>query len=190
MEDFPSQDILTKHEAMNPNDEVARPKHPDAARNNFKFTCKYCDEVFELKSDIMIHSKMEHTKSVRVCWNFEAGCCEYEDSFCWFAHEKPKANMTQYNSKCNICDSTFKSRPEYLRHRKLFHVDIVPECIHHIEGACQYRDKNCWFKHSIEKSYTKEQNEGEKIEYKEAMGKLFDIVEKVTERLAMLEKSN
>ena len=97
VEDFPSQDILTEHKAMNPNDEVARPKHPNAARNNFKFTCKYCEEVFELKRDLMKHSKMEHTKSLSICWNFEAGCCEYEDSFCWFAHENTKVITGQYS---------------------------------------------------------------------------------------------
>ena len=48
----------------------------------------------------------------------------------------------------------------------------------------------CWFKHSIEKYDTTEQNEGEQIEYKEVLGKLFDIVEKITERLANLEKTN
>ena len=36
---------------------------------------------------------------------------------------------------------------------------------------------------------TTEQNEGEKLEYKEVVGKLFDIVEKMTERLANLEKN-
>ena len=50
--------------------------------------------------------------------------------------------------------------------------------------------QKCWFKHSIEKSDTKEENEGEKIEYKKVMGKLFDIVKQVTERLANLEKLN
>ena len=51
-----------------------------------------------------------------------------------------------------------------------------------MEGVCQYGDKKCWFKHSIEKSYSKEENEVEKIEYKEVMGKLCDIVDKVAER--------
>ena len=110
------------------------------------------------------HSKMEHTKSVSVCWNFVAGCCKYEDSFCWFAHEKTKVNMMCTYSKCNICDLTLKSRPEYLKHRKQFHIDIVPECKNKMNRACQYGDTNCWFKHSIEKYNTKEQNEGKNIE--------------------------
>ena len=90
--------------------------------------------------------------------------------------------MTQYSLKCNNCDLTFNSRPEYLKHRKLVHIDLVPECKNIKEGACQYGDTNCWFKHNIEKYHTKEQNEGESIEYNE--------VEKVTERLAKLAKSN
>ena len=47
----------------------------------------------------------------------------------------------------------------YLKHRKLFHIDIVPECTNKIDGACRYGDTNCWFKHNIEKYYTKGQKE-------------------------------
>ena len=90
----------------------------------------------------------------------------------------------------NICDLSLKSRPEFLKHRKLFHIDIVPECKNKMEGACQYSDESCWFKHNTEKYDRKEQNEDGKIDYNEAMEKLFDIVEKVAERLAKLEKSN
>ena len=86
--------------------------------------------------------------------------------------------MTQFSLNCNICDLTFNSRPEYLKHRKLVHIDLVPEAKITKEGACQYGDTNCRFKHNIEK-------EGESIEYNE---ELFDIVEKVTGRLANLGK--
>ena len=53
-----------------------------------EFACKFCEDNFELKSEVMKHSKMKHTTSVSVCWNFVAGCCEYKDSLCWFVHEK------------------------------------------------------------------------------------------------------
>ena len=59
-----------------------------------------------------------------------------------------------------------------------------------MNGACQYGDTKCWFKHNIEKYNTKEQNESDNIEHNKVVEKLFDIVEKVTERLAKLEKSN
>ena len=133
---------------------------------------------------------MKHTQNVSVCWNFAAGSCEYNDSSCWFAHEQSKVNMRQNHSKCNICDLTYNTRAEYLKHRKVFHIDIVPKCKNKMEGTCQYSDENCWFKHSIEKCDRKEQSEGEKIEYNEVVGNLFTIVEKVTERLSKLEKSN
>ena len=118
------------------------------------------------------------------CW-YGVDCIR---KFCWFSHEKAKVNMTQYSLKCNICDLTFNSRPEYLKHRKLVHIDLVPECKNIKEGACQYGDTNCWFKHNIEKYYTKGQKECESIEYNEVVKKLFDIVEKVTERFAKFEK--
>ena len=86
---------------------------------NIRYTlaCKFCDEVFEINSELMKNNKTKHTENVSVCWNFVAGFCQYENSFCWFAHEKAKVNMNQYNSKCNICDLTFNSTPEYLKHR-------------------------------------------------------------------------
>ena len=94
------------------------------------------------------------------------------------------------NLTCNVCDLTFKKRPEYLKHGKLFHIYGVPECRNKMNGACQYCDTKCWFKHSNEKYDIKEQNEGKKIEHNKVVGKLFDIGEKVTKRLAKLEKSN
>ena len=57
-------------------------------------------------------------------------------------------------------------------------------------STCQYGDTKCWFKHSKEKYDQKEKSEGENMEHNEVVEKLFDIVEKVTERLAKLEKSN
>ena len=101
--------------------------------------------------------KKKHTKGVSVCWNFVAGSCEYEDSFCWFAHERNKGNMMQFHSKCNICDLTFNNRAEYLKHRKKFHIDIVPECKNKMEGACQYSDEssNIILKNMIEKNKLK-----------------------------------
>ena len=189
---FPSQEILTEHESKKHRDEALRPKQeqPKLFRKKFKFACKFCEEGFEINSELMKHNKTKHTENVSVCWNFVAGFCQYEDSFCWFAHEKAKVNTNQCNSKCNICDLTFNSRPEYLKHRKLVHIDLVPECKNIREGACPYGDTKCWFKHNLEKYHTKEQNVGENIEYNEVVKKLFDIVEKVTERLTKLEKIN
>jgi hypothetical protein len=59
-----------------------------------------------------------------------------------------------------------------------------------MNGACQYGDTNCWFKHNIDKYNTKEQNKSDNIEHNKIVEQLFDIVEKVTERLAKLEESN
>ena len=139
---FPSQEMLTEHESKKHREEALGPKQPKLFIKKFKFLCKFCEEVFEINSELMKHNKMKHTESVSVCWNFVAGFCQYEDSFCWFAHEKAKVNMTQYSFKCNICDLTFNSRPEFLKHRKLVHIDLVPECKNIKEGPCQYGDTN------------------------------------------------
>jgi hypothetical protein len=45
-----------------------------------------------------------------------------------------------------------------------------------MEGACIYSDKNCWFKHTMNRYDTT--NYSQNIEYKEVLGKVFEIVEK------------
>ena len=102
---------------------------------------------------------------------------------CWFVHEKTMVNMTCSNLTCNACDLTFQKRPEFLKHRKALHIDAVTKCRNKMNGACQYGDTKCWFKHSKEKYDKKEKSEQENMEHNE-------VVEKVIERLAKLEKSN
>ena len=178
------------HESTKHRDEAKGPKQSKLFKDNNKFACKFCEEVFEVNSELRKHNKIRHAENVSICWNFLSGFCPYADSFCWFAHKKPEVTMAQYSLKCSICDSTFNSRSEFLKHRKLMHIDLVPECNNIKEGGCRYGDKNCWFKHHSEAYHTTKQNEGESMEYNEVVKKLFDIVEKVTERLATLENSN
>ena len=51
------------------------------------------------------------------------------------------------------------------------------------------RLQNRYLKHSIKNVIKKEQNKKWKINYIEVVGKLFDMVEKMTEILAKLDKS-
>ena len=183
-ESFPSEDILTEHITKNHMNEAISSDPPKS------FACKFCEEAFEISSELMKHKKRLHTEHVSICWNFDEGLCPYEDSLCWFIHEKADANIQKFNSKCNICDIAFKTRPEHLKHRKLIHLDLVPVCKNIKEGTCHYGETKCWFKHNIEEYHTKDEKEDESLEYNEVVKKLFNIVEKVTERLAKLENIN
>ena len=63
-EGFPSQEILTEHKSKDHRDESATQKQSNESkslRKKFTFTCKFCEENFELKSEVMKHSKREHS---------------------------------------------------------------------------------------------------------------------------------
>ena len=85
--------------------------------------------------------------------------------------------------KCNICDKNFANKSEYHIHRKQTHRSLVTACWNE---NCKYGDKSCWFIHG-------EQIQSDNIEttdQQEVTQRLFEIMEKITERLAELEKSN
>ena len=71
------------------------------------------------------------------------------------------------------------------RDRKEEHPQFVPNCRKETNGTCQFGAHNCWFKHiEIENS-----NEHTNIDKnQELIGKLFNMVEKFTQRILELEE--
>ena len=51
-------------------------------------SCKDCDEKFQIKSDLMKHRKMNHRSKVYGCRDFVQGKCTFQESSCWFLHDK------------------------------------------------------------------------------------------------------
>ena len=45
-----------------------------------------CDQVFNLKLDLMKHRKMEHNENVESCFNAASGTCTFGVESCWFNH--------------------------------------------------------------------------------------------------------
>ena len=93
-----------------------------------KFNCKFCDKRFQNKDDLMKHKKEEHKLKVSVCWNYQAEDCEFQDGTCWFAYKQNNEFTSSEQFKCNTCQLTVKTSPEYLRHRKLHHIEMVLIC--------------------------------------------------------------
>ena len=129
----------------------------------------------------MKHTKKDHSTFVSICWKNQAGDCEFGNNSCWFAHEK----TTNEKIICNNCDSTFKCRPEYLKHRKQRHLEKVPKCTNIMNGECTYGD-DCWFNHQVKRN---EEEIIEDIEDRVILKKLLDMVEKITERVVNIEKN-
>ena len=67
------------------------------------------------------------------------------DKNCWFVHEDEPEPVDTY--KCNLCESEFNSPPEFLRHRKKYHEQIVPICKKFESGECIFGSEKCWFNH-------------------------------------------
>ena len=133
----------------------------------------------------MVHRKKAHVEKVRICKFFAEGHCE-RASDCWFRHDKT-AETDAKEFKCSLCDKSFKIRYDFMHHRKNAHPEIVPECKDSY-GTCKIGVTKCWFIHNdremdngnyiIENTHDKNQ---------EMIEKLFDMVEKFTERIVHLE---
>ena len=49
-----------------------------------------------------------------------------------------------------MCDKTFESKSEMMRHRKNQHSSIVQRCNLFLKKSCRFQSEFCWFKHDIE----------------------------------------
>ena len=86
---------------------------------------------------------------------------------------------------------SFPNIADYLKHRKRFHEENVPACKNEKNGTCTYGNQNCWFKHSeYEDKNKNEENENSKIEKDEVVQRLFQMMEKLTERIFQIEKKD
>ena len=116
-----------------------------------------------------------------------AGNCTFKDDDCWFRHCVSERH-TSDEVKCSLCEINFTSQSEFLRHRKDKHRNQVQMCKNEKNGTCIFGGLNCWFIHDDKKAA----DEGEQNllkEHKEVMEKVFGMMEKMTERILLLEKS-
>ena len=96
----------------------------------------------------------------------------------------------------NICDETFTSRSELMYHNKRKHTKQVPLCNKNINRTCWFGNNNCWFIHEEVNESEKERKDGELtldnevIEKDEVVQRLFQMVEKLTERMFRIEKKD
>ena len=167
--------------------------------------CHFCEMNFQTKSDLMKHRKHNHPEKVNICQNFLGVGCNLGEDACWFSHKTTTINKDTYmsNFKCTDCDKHFGNKFEFMHHRKQDHQESVPLCKKGTYGTCWFGPKNCWFTHdekqtSIENDsdekngdeidHPKKEKEKEKIHYnQEVFEKLFGMIEKITERIIIME---
>ena len=142
-----------------------------------KITCKFCDQIFANVANLMKHKKVKHREKVAFCQHFNAGGCPFNDIKCWFLHIRNNETF-----ECNICNETFKSKTNFMHHRKLEHSEMVQICKNN--EYCVFK-RSCWFKHEhIDKKISKE-----KTDDNEHTGqKLIGTVENSNKEVSSIEK--
>ena len=68
-----------------------------------------------------------------------------------------------------------------MKHKKVKHSENVKLCRNNLDGNCLYSE-NCWFIHE-------DSNMKENLNHNTTIQKLFDIVEKYTEKVRNLEEN-
>ena len=120
-------------------------------RNSEMSKCKFCDEKFVNRKELMIHNKKEHKETLAYCWDFEDGTCKYEDD-CWFKHETRDLDKKKYHEmfKCKFCDEAYQQRNKLMKHNREKHEETLRACWNFDTGTCEF-GSNCWFKHREKK---------------------------------------
>ena len=70
-----------------------------------------------------------------------------------------------------------------MKHRKIEHSEYVPSCLKDKSDACHFGKEKCWYKHDLKKH----DNEEIDNENSEIMTRMFDMMEKMTERFEVIE---
>ena len=110
------------------------------------FTCKMDFDGFY---NLMNHRKIVHPSNKK-CRNFSNGTCVFDDD-CWYVHSKKTDNGedTSDQFRCDLCDTEFKGRSNFMNHRKLQHLQFVPSCEKFNTKQCPRSNEKCWFEHRI-----------------------------------------
>ena len=69
---------------------------------NPSLKCRYCDETFYTKSDVMYHQKLDHEEQIPICRAHVKGSCKFK-SKCWFQHcEMSNTNESKTTDTGNV----------------------------------------------------------------------------------------
>ena len=161
--------------------------HPLESESDF--ICHYCGENFETKRDLMSHRKDTHIEKVKFCSYFAEGKCIFGDD-CWYNHSKTGSNYDKTEYRCRVCDKSFVNRHDFMHHRRKEHAKNVPFCKNALKGTCHFGVNNCWFNHDENEISNQNQNQSRENQNdmnQEVIGKLFEMMEKFTQRIVQIE---
>jgi hypothetical protein len=95
--------------------------------------------------------------------------------------------------KCQLCGEVFATLPDFMRHRKRFHEQIVQEFKKEINELCIYGEKKIWFRHNDNESIKElnetinKLNEVKTKENNEVIERMLNLMETLTDRIVEME---
>ena len=154
---------------------------PDDETEEDPIVCYICGWKVDSKGDLMKHRKEKHIQHVRICLYFEKGNCDFDAEDCWYQH-KAALPQTIKEFKCSLCGDISKTKPDLMKHRKIEHTDYVSTCSKSKSNSCHFGAEKCWYKHQQRKNIEEVYNENPEI-----ITRMFDMMEKFTERFEFIE---
>ena len=129
----------------------------------------------------MKHHKLAHIEKVKQCLFYSERKCDYGEELCCFKHGKSSDKQETTKLNCTIWNTDFKLRSDFMNHRKLKHPENVQPCRNSMNGTCEYI--SCWFKHTD----TETENANLNFKNEDMTEKLFNMMEKIVQRLTLME---
>ena len=172
------ESFVTQHDLV---EHIVKKHKAEADVSNESIPCNFCENIFQGKKEFMKHKKLKHDDKVSKCWNHSTGTCSYGDIECWFIHtDTDQVSAPEFN--CKLCNVDFFYKFEYQQHRRFTHPNMILPCKNISNGGtCSYGNR-CWFNHDNNIAENME-----KFENNEVILKIFDFMEKVTEKISRLE---
>ena len=155
--------------------------------------CYTCKEEFDSYQNLMNHRKIVHPSNKK-CRNFPTKCTFNND--CWYVHDEQMETeslavtdiKTALKFQCNLCESNFNQRDEFMKHRKIKHQVRVDCCNKFTKGECSRTENTCWFRHSTQTTYPEKVSSPLKQVFQEAQAAMVppDQISKVFQMMSLL----
>lgn len=154
--------------------------------NKAKYSCNVCGQSLDTWQKLMKHKQEKHPNDMKICKYFLKGYCSFSEEDCWFRHaQSEEISQTLKEFNCGLCGKKFSDKKDFMKHRKMEHIEKVKECKDNENGWCRFSGKECWFKHGdVAENNVKENGENQSPEI---ITRLFDLMEVFSNRLAKLE---
>jgi hypothetical protein len=128
---------------------------------------------------------------VGACRSYISGRnCTYGSEECWWSHSESIKKAVKTDYSCNLCAKTFQIRANLMKHQKIDHEDTVNTCNHALKGTCHFGSENCWFRHEEQVITNGDKKNMNNVENnQEVIEKIFDMMEKFTDRIVHIENN-